>query len=1122
MDPTLMNQQKNPYDQKPNTKTQPLPKPGLRGVGGRPANITYQENQMYPNYRSELDGLSYQREDKGGDEEEFEDDYYDEKSQSQIKTIPNRNGAVGGQLYNQNNNLATPKDSLSLMQRNRALTNTNINVKPSRQESQISGTQLNNMQSIGGTMSQNQFDRNGTASRSQIDNNNNADGNQPTRAFDEAYNKGKSLTNDDERQVYHLKQTNQGLQEDNILLKAENTRLVKLLYEKEKTQQEENQLQIDVKDRKIKSLEGEIEQYQKVIEELRLDVVSKQLDRDSLKAQLINKSFSPVLFLNDYSRNEFWKMITRYESDALAFQEDKLTIQQEILQQRSIITKQESEISELNKQLEDYFTLRKELTTMKLEYDRLFDRYKEVEHLQLETNLKFSGIERSYFHLEKEKEESSRKVVELSNLLHERSVESNNEKKALREFLQRLEQEKGLAEDANKREKDFSSYRVGAKVSRPFSLSDYFVRLKTTSISSEKYAETIDILYELFKTEQANQLKSANKLDTQSSVTHQLKQKDNYKLFLKAFASKNSKVLLCCYKMVRELGDIEDRVQEFIESQASASLIKSYKLSDDYSVKQETLYFLKILCDVSETVAIEVAKYGATQTIIDDLRKYTRGVNVLSQYLVDLLEFMSKVCKFNQGHAEFISPNCMSSLVLCLNSEKQENKIHSMNCIVFLAKSQENRTALSNYDVFNIVMTNLIRAVEAKERKVANAAIGALAYFSFERAYRILLANANQMFNFYELLLQSIQGQVGGTAGGAGVNSNGQAIEIPATTRYAAAVIIAKMLGDKDLFGVHDSIMKEGVLTYLAKGLRDKQSSVKKECAQIIIHLSKYIDNKPESFRPLINPLISALGDEDASLVVKSLDQLSEVSVEILKHSMSLLVVLISNADARQIMYEASVILPLLSFLSSEDIEVRGLWYEGLKELGAYSNFRAQLESAENSMLIVKRAIRQAETTFILQLIAVVRVICQSPVLLDRLIDPVTVPKLFEIYSDAMKWADSNIEIYVLQTLRLFFSNNNGKLHVLKNEQMLAYSTSCLAKENVNVANEAASLLIEVLQEPHQSLQIFARIPIVNSLLIYSKINNAVSVQRANELARIIKTIPFLFNEFKIKLQSNQ
>lgn len=120
-----------------------------------------------------------------------------------------------------------------------------------------------------------------------------------------------------------------------------------------------------------------------------------------------------------------------------------------------------------------------------------------------------------------------------------------------------------------------------------------------------------------------------------------------------------------------------------------------------------------------------------------------------------------------------------------------------------------------------------------------------------------------------------MQNYIGVGSNNAGGNS---AIDIPASTRYAAAVIISKMLGDKDLFGVHDSIMKEGVLTHLAKGLRDKQASVKKECAQIIIHLSKYIDNKPESFRPLINPLVSALGDEDSSLVVKSLDCLKTLS----------------------------------------------------------------------------------------------------------------------------------------------------------------------------------------------------------------------------------------------------
>ena len=40
-------------------------------------------------------------------------------------------------------------------------------------------------------------------------------------------------------------------------------------------------------------------------------------------------------------------------------------------------------------------------------------------------------------------------------------------------------------------------------------------------------------------------------------------------------------------------------------------------------------------------------------------------------------------------------------------------------------------------------------------------------------------------------------------------------------------------------------------------------------------------------------------------------------------------------------MYESNVILPIMGFLSSEDIEVRGLWYEGLKELGAYQSFRS-------------------------------------------------------------------------------------------------------------------------------------------------------------------------------------
>lgn len=150
--------------------------------------------------------------------------------------------------------------------------------------------------------------------------------------------------------------------------------------------------------------------------------------------------------------------------------------------------------------------------TLKVEYDKLYDRYSEIEHSYKEINLKFTSLEKTYHYIEKDREKSHSKVIELTQLLQERSVESNNEKKALREFLSRLEQEKGLAEESSKgREKDFSSYRVG-KTQRPLTIGDYFIRLKTTSVSADKYADTLELLYDLYRNEQAESKRTGSKL----------------------------------------------------------------------------------------------------------------------------------------------------------------------------------------------------------------------------------------------------------------------------------------------------------------------------------------------------------------------------------------------------------------------------------------------------------------------------------------------------------------------------------------------------------------------------------------------------------------------------------
>jgi hypothetical protein len=61
-----------------------------------------------------------------------------------------------------------------------------------------------------------------------------------------------------------------------------------------------------------------------------------------------------------------------------------------------------------------------------------------------------------------------------------------------------------------------------------------------------------------------------------------------------------------------------------------------------------------------------------------------------------------------------------------------------------------------------------------------------------------------------------------------------------------------------------------------------------------------------------------------------------ELDTDVLKETVNLLLVLLASQEAREITFESNVILPILGFISSDNQEVRGLWYEAIKELCAY------------------------------------------------------------------------------------------------------------------------------------------------------------------------------------------
>ncbi len=73
---------------------------------------------------------------------------------------------------------------------------------------------------------------------------------------------------------------------------------------------------------------------------------------------------------------------------------------------------------------------------------------------------------------------------------------------------------------------------------------------------------------------------------------------------------------------------------------------------------------------------------------------------------------------------------------------------------------------------------------------------------------------------------------------------------------------------------------------------------------------------------------------------------------------------------------------------------------------------------------------------------------------------------------------------------------------------------------DVNVANEAAILMIDILKEPRkkhlsfllifhaeETLFLLKKVPVVKSMMAYSKVSNNIAMTRSSELARLVRNI---------------
>lgn len=254
--------------------------------------------------------------------------------------------------------------------------------------------------------------------------------------------------------------------------------------------------------------------------------------------------------------------------------------------------------------------------------------------------LRYNGLAQSLQTIETERDYSHHKITELADILQQRTTQVQEEKKTVQKYLEKLDTENERLRQAKApvSRKTFkqqvlqaanSSAVPGGPLVLPNErLTDYILRLKTTSINNEKLAETLEILNELLKSE----IDAASKddrvtLDGPDSLFRQLGEAQTYRFLLRAFGSRNPRVLAQLYPLIATLGGLGERVDQYIEEGALKAMVKIYRTSEDWAIKGQTVnFFIAAFRAGGESagrVAALLADHGLPVTMASDFVKYS-------------------------------------------------------------------------------------------------------------------------------------------------------------------------------------------------------------------------------------------------------------------------------------------------------------------------------------------------------------------------------------------------------------------------------------------------------------------------------------------------------------------
>lgn len=820
------------------------------------------------------------------------------------------------------------------------------------------------------------------------------------------------------------------------------------------------------------------------------------------------QAMDPSFFCSSKLREELWRKLEEYAEGQKKIIEKDLNHYEEIAKLKKELYDKTVEVEHLKKILSDKESVYEANIKLVSEMNKLYDKIEGEKFNFEELMHKYTLAQDQIRVLVEENEKLAKGAQEMNSMLNLRIEEFEREKLNLYDAIGKLQNQRlsRLKETDVYEEKGASSYEVKGQ-SKKYDFQGIMLRLKSTSFNADKYAEVLEIICELHRDlhleiEESRKQSATGKPEKaleekNRALIETIRHKQNYRLYLKGLAASNHKVLYSTLALIKEIGDIGGYVDEFVESNATVTLMRTFRKNQNRELRAKVLTILTPLAEISQDLCIEFKNIGIIEILINEMLANTKGFNILSGFLKDLLKmtlaFLRRKISVDQFQRDSMIDFYMKILVETPDLEIKES---ILEIIMFVSESDVARERLREKDCFTEVMKLMKESYESSNKSMLDKAIGSLAHFTNEKSYRILITESHEHFDTFKILLRSAD----------------RTYNAPGATRYSAIGMIRRLSEFNDTQKTRQYILVSGLLPHLVNIFQDEEEEIILEALTTLQTFESFFETYTDGIRSLCKPLVGLLRvkekfengrreyetDQTKEVLIKvykilkkmtniplvraellsvgmvsKASKLIGISVEKQQHDLVvsagfLLLGILSEPLSRQEILKERLMLNLMPYYNSDSKEVAHLWHESMCEFLNLREFRAQLEKEINYLAFIKSAIAKPRREFSEELIFMLRVLFQSGKILEAYADPISIPTLFDFYYKTITDTKYPIEfeslIFALQTIRTLSEAPVTRSHLIKNTSMHEVILYAITLNSNDTANEAAEILLNLFK----------------------------------------------------------